>query len=664
MAGILDNLFIKRPWWGWAAVIFLLAFAQYANTLGHDYAWDDAIVIKQNERVKAGISRISEHFEFRERSAFSDFTGFRPVTMSTFSIDQSIAPMNPFWGHLVNVLLFALTCVTRFYTLQRLFPRRHPFFAFLVTLLFLVHPVHVEAVANIKSRDEILALLFGLLALQTYFRQLQTGKLYWLPLWVICLVASVWSKENGYLFVPVLFIGMLLLHEGEWQTKLKRAALVLGGLALATLIVYAVTKNPPGTVTPVAENVFVEDLRVGNSLAVPQNPIDRHANSAHMLWLNLKTFFLPYPLVYYSGYAQIPVLTYGSLASILALLFAFGLLGMTIFLSLKKRYADLAFALWFFLATMVIYLHPFGRYLADAKADRFLFTPSVGLCLLVVAGLYHLLKLDPGKGLRELIPDAKGRAYALLGIVGVVSLVFAGRTLSRNTVWKDTFTLFTNDMPRLENCAKAHFYTANVLSARQAASENPGKLKAEIEHHLKRAIEITPKAYFSHVQLGRHYVRFKEYARAEEAMKRATEVFPDEPEVLYFLGQAQYFQGKYGVAARNLNRSRVRDASQDEAWELEARSLAAMRKFPEAIAVLEEAILRDPENPWYHDALCDALYDSGQVEASFREAEILLKLEPENEDWWKKIIGRYQLIGDNESAAKYYQDAVAKGVLR
>ncbi|MEM6270696.1 MAG: tetratricopeptide repeat protein [Bacteroidota bacterium] len=664
MAGNANNFWAKIPLWAWAAVLFGLAFAQYANTLGHDYAWDDAIVIVQNERVQGGITRLPEHFEFRERKFFTDFTGYRPVTMSTFSIDQSIAPMNPAWGHLVNVLLYGLTCVTLFFTLVYLFPGRHPLFAFLVSLLFLVHPVHVEAVANIKSRDEILALLFGLLALQTLFRQLRTGNWGWLPVWSVCLVASIWSKENGYLFVPVLVVGYLLLGEGEWRKKLRGSLGIGVGLVLGVVLIYAVTGSAPGTVTAVNENVFVEDLRLGNSLAVPQEPLDRHANSAHLLWLNVKTFFVPYPLVYYSGYAQIPVLAIGSLAGILSLLFGLGLLGLAGYWSRKRRTADLAFGLWFFLATVVIYLHPFGRYLADTKADRFLFTPSVGLCLLLVAGLYRGLRLDPAAGPAELWTTGKPQSYALLGGLGLVTVVFASLTFSRNTVWKDTFTLFSNDMPRLENCAKAHYYMANVLTPQYEYSKNPAKTKVDIENHLLRAVEIAPESYFSFMELGRFYSRFKEYDKVIAAMQRALQHFPGEPEITLFLGQAEYFKGQYLKAAGHLGQARQRNLSLDTAWELEGRALAKAGKFAEGIAVLQQAIARDPSNPWYHDALSDALFDSGQIAASFVAIERLLELDPENDTWWKKMIGRYQLVGDNDSAARYYQEAMARGVLQ
>lgn len=663
----MSSLFQKRPWYGWAGILFLLAILVYANTLGHEYAWDDSIVITKNERVQAGFSRISEHFEFRDRSEFSDFIGFRPVALSSFSIDQGIAPLNPAFSHGVNVVLYGLLCLILFYTFMYLFPGRHPVFAFLVTLLFLVHPVHVEAVANVKSRDEILALMFALLALQCFFRQYQTGKIYWLPVWIICLVGAIWSKENGYFTIPLMGLALLLLAEGDLRKKLIGLAWMGAGVGILFAIVFAVTGNAPGAITGVAENVYVDDLRLGNSFAIPQEPMDRHANSAQLFALNLKTFFVPYKLKYYSGYAQIPLLKWPSFPSILCLLLGIAWIAGAVFFSLRRRAADVAFGMWFFAITILIYLQPFGNYLADTIADRFLFMPSVGLCLLTVAGLYRVLKLDPTAGPTQsdnygMWQGTKGKA--MVAGLGLIALVLAGATISRNTVWKDTYTLFSNDMPRLENCAKAHFYLANILTEQKETSTNPAKTKADIEYHLNRTIEITPRAFFAYLELARHHMAYKEYPKVEAAGRQAAAEFPKQPEGHYFLGQAQYFQGKYGKAAQNLAIARGIYPSMEEAWELEGRALSRSGQHKAAIERLESARRTFPESAYMLDALCDAYYDSGQVEASFAPLQELLILDGQNPAWWKKMIGRYQLIGEPEKAAEYYRQAVEKGVLQ
>ena len=88
--------------------------------------------------------------------------------------------------------------------------------------------------------------------------------------------------------------------------------------------------------------------------------------------------------------------------------------------------------------------------LADTIADRFMFAPSLGLCIATIYGLFFLLRIDPSsnplmafkKGAEKISASLKSRAKALsLGILGI-SLLFSGMTFSRNRVWKDNLTLF------------------------------------------------------------------------------------------------------------------------------------------------------------------------------------------------------------------------------
>ncbi|HHG85740.1 MAG TPA: tetratricopeptide repeat protein [Bacteroidetes bacterium] len=661
MKNRLLHLFTQKPYWGWAVLIFLLAFLQYANTLGHDYAWDDAIVIVENERVQKGVSGIIEHFQFRERGQFSDFSGFRPVVMASFAIDQSISPLNPAVGHLVNVLLFALLCVTLFYTLLQLFPQTNPIFTFLVSLLFLVHPLHVEVVANIKSRDEILALLFGLLALQTFVRHYQQGKGVWLLLSTFCLLLALWSKETGYFMIPVLGLAVLVVLPGNLKRKgIALAKLAGQGLILVGLI-WMVTGNAPGAVTQVSGNVFQENLVMGNSLAIPNSERNLVGQEAHLFYLYLKSFVFPHPLVYYSGFAQIPVWEMSSLAMLLSL----GLLLLAIgggVWALMRQWKEATFGLWFFLLTLAFFLQPFGLYLADAKADRFMFMPSLGLCLLVLAVLFRILKLDNKHGLEEWLAQGKLKLYGVTGIFFVVILLFSAKTFFRNEVWKDNFTLFSADMPQLENCAKAHYYYANALRAK--VGENPdAQVQAEILGHYRRAVEITPLAYFSYLELGKYLNGMGNFAAAETAMLEAVTSHPKQPEVCFLLGRAQFALGKYEAAVQHLERAMRLDQGPDETWEFLGRALAGTGNFAEANRILQQALQRNSGNIYLWDALSDAFYDGGQIEESFPPLFEILKIDGNNPIWWKKLIGRYQLIGDAEMASQYYLQARERGIL-
>lgn len=658
----LHRAFQQAPYLGWAVLLFLLACLQFSNTLSHDYAWDDAIVIVDNPRVQAGISSIPEHFQVRTRATFSDFSGYRPITMSSFAVDQSIAPLEPSWGHLMNVLLFALLCVVLFYTLRQVFPTYHPAFSFCVTFLFLVHPVHVEVVANIKSRDEIFALLFGLLALQSFVRHLRGKSVAWLLLSTLCLLLAAWSKETGYFMTGVLGLAAIVLGENSWRNRGLNLLKLFGQVLVLVLVVWLVTGKPPGIANDVDAQVYQENMLMGNALAVDAGDHSWRGTEGYLLALYLKDFFFPIQQVYYSGFAQIPRYELTHWVTILATLLLLSLLGFGIWGLWKKRCPEIVFGWWFFLLTVAFFLQPFGFYLADAKADRFLFMPSVGLCLLVVGLLYRLMGWRFEHGPQEWWKGKKTRVYLWAGFLVLVGLLLAGKTWQRNLAWKDNLTLFSTDMPKLENCAKAHFYYANALRE-QLGARTDGPTRAEIHKHYRRAIEITPWAYFSYVQLGADLMEEGRFAEIESLMTTAIETHPEEPEVHALLGQAQYALGKPALAVHNLEIALRGDQGPDETWEFLVRSLVQTGDISRAETLLAQALSRNAGNPYLWDAQSDLYYDTGRVSASFPPILKNLEIDGNNPIWWKKLIGRFNLVGDTVQAQAYYRQARERGVL-
>src|SRR5688572_30865975 len=141
-----------------AIICALFAFALYANTLSHDYTVDDGTVISNNKITKKGISAIPEIFSTSYRAGFWERQEglYRPLSVAMFAIEWELAPENPSPGHWINVILYALTAFLMMMTLSNIFKNYSPLLPLLATLLFVVHPIHTEVVANIKSRDEIL----------------------------------------------------------------------------------------------------------------------------------------------------------------------------------------------------------------------------------------------------------------------------------------------------------------------------------------------------------------------------------------------------------------------------------------------------------------------------------------------------------------------------
>ncbi|NRA50744.1 MAG: glycosyltransferase family 39 protein, partial [Phaeodactylibacter sp.] len=201
----------KLHLWG----LFALSFLLYANTLGHDYALDDAIVIYENMFVKDGISGIPGILSkdtfygfFKEEGKAALVAGgrYRPFSLILFAIEVQFFGEQPFVGHLFNGLYYGATTVLLYLLLFQLFRPKHGqskagFIALATCLLFAVHPVHTEVVANVKGRDEILTLMGSLAALYFSLRAFHEKKpLYNIFAGLVFFLAMM-SKENAIMFL-------------------------------------------------------------------------------------------------------------------------------------------------------------------------------------------------------------------------------------------------------------------------------------------------------------------------------------------------------------------------------------------------------------------------------------------------------------------------------
>ncbi|MEL6639270.1 MAG: hypothetical protein AAFR05_21140, partial [Bacteroidota bacterium] len=204
-AGLVFEPHFWSRYWLPAAFLFVLAVGLYLSTVQYEFVLDDKIVYSENNFVKKGFAGIPEIFTtesftgyFGEQRDLIEGGRYRPLSIATFAAEyaltkravtntqgQTVYEGNPAVGHWGNILLYGLTGLLLFRILSLLFPlpAGRPWYwgiAFVGTLLFIVHPIHTEVVANIKGRDEILAMLGALGALYfalAYFQKNHFGYL-------------------------------------------------------------------------------------------------------------------------------------------------------------------------------------------------------------------------------------------------------------------------------------------------------------------------------------------------------------------------------------------------------------------------------------------------------------------------------------------------------
>jgi len=645
-----------------SAFLFFLAFLVYANTLQHGYAWDDSIVITENARVQKGITNVADLFVKYNSEYKSDKYGYRPITLTSFALDISIFGLKPWGGHLMQLLYYSLLCMVLYRMLRKIFHRYSNLAPALITLVFIVHPVHTEVVANIKSRDEILALLFGLLSLDQFIRYMQQNQWKHLLYGSVLFLIAFLSKESAIAFLGIIPLTLYYMDENLHYRKLLiplAAAVVLGMVSI--LIVNLYTGSNLGKSFSEGAGIYHESGILGNSFLYSGNWGEKLANAFCVLALYAKNFFIPLRQLYYYGYNQIPVAHW---SDALVLLSAVCHIAALLFAILKfKRYREISYGILFYFISIFIYTHVL-RALADTMADRFLFTPSLGLAIVSVFLLQLLFRVDfKTLALPEWLSLKNRQANGLKYGAFLVLVLLGIKTISRNGDWKNNETLMTHDLPYLENCSRAHQYYADILRDKLNGSYN-ASMEASMIAHYSRSFEISGEAYYARLGLGRYYSSVKNYAAGIAVLQKLVSLFPEQADPNFYLGEALFHTGRYQEAIMYLYKSRELAPAVLSTYYFLALAYSKDGATVKALSTVEQARQTFGESGLIYDALGNIYFDAGDMDRSTRFTFEQLRFGEDPQKVYGTVIGRYQVKKIDKAAAFYYEQALAKGIFK
>jgi tetratricopeptide (TPR) repeat protein len=552
-------------------LVAVLAGLVYANSLDGALLYDDSNAIVRNAAVREG--GVVEIFTTPSWWRAGHGRGWRPVTTATFALNHVLHGLAPWGYHLVNALLHVAVSVLVLVTFATV--TGAPLTALVAALLFATHPVHTEAVASVVGRAELLAAAAFFLAWLCFLRGDRARRWRYDGAGVAVFFTGLLAKENVATLLPVLvLVDVLLPAPGASATVTLRrhagryAALVAAVVVYVLLRGFVIGADPPG----------IQHL---------DNPLIALPLGARLLTavkvVGLYGWRLVVPLQLAADYSfdQITAVTSpldGRFLAGLAVLVAVPVLGWWT----RVRAPHVALGLGFLALTFALVANlafPIGTIMAE----RLLYLPSAGFCLLAAATLVALAGVDPAA-------TTTRRVRPLLWVpVLVVVAAYGVRTWVRNPVWHDPEIFFTTMVAEAPRSARSHRELAGMLVDR-------GRYDLALRA-FERSLLIKPGDAATLYNLGNALVQAGDLERAAAAYEEAIVANPKFVDAMMNLSTAEGRRGRYAVAIE---------------W-------------------LERALVQQPENGGLHMNLANTLFQAGRPDEARAAYEVALAREPDGE---------------------------------
>jgi protein O-mannosyl-transferase len=414
------------------------------------------------------------------------------------------------------LIWYALTCVVLYFLLLKLLSYKNKtdlvqagMLAFITTLIFTVHPIHTEVVANIKGRDEIMTLLGSLGAVWFSIKFLEKGNVVNSVFSGILFFIALMSKENAITFlmiVPMMYY--FFLKTSTSKMLFSMIPFLVGAILFLGLRTNAIGNQLGGEQMELLNNPF---LKFENGQYVSLGFMEKMATIVYTLGKYIVLLLFPHPLTHDYYPRHIDIMTFGNPFVIISFLAYVGLViwGAKQFFQGKIE----GFGVLFYLVTLFIVSNMIFA-VGTNMAERFVFMPSVGFSLVIGVLLMTFLK---------------SRQTFILPIVSIIAILFGLKTFVRNFDWKDDYTLFTTDVAVSPNSAKVQCSAGGQMIER-AVRENPKNpdsivLQKAIQH-LKKSIEIHPLNKNAYLLLGNGYFYLKDFDKSVETYQKTLQMAP------------------------------------------------------------------------------------------------------------------------------------------
>ena len=549
--------------------------------LGNGFTnWDDDVYVTSNSIIRAPdweaiFTRASAH-------------NYHPLTMLTLAFNYAISALDPFSYHLVNWLLHILNTSLVFLFIYRISGRKI-FVAVFTSLIFGIHPMHVESVAWVSERKDVLYACFFLLAMLQYWSFLETARRIKFLYCFIFFILSLLSKPAAIILPFVLLL--LDYWRGRsftWKVWAEKTPFFIFSLLFGFITI----------------KVQAADAIVG----LDTYPLwSRFFFACYTIMIYAARFFVPYPLSAFHPYPSVDALGLPVLLSpvfIIALLFL---------LWLKRKDKLVVFSLLFFIVNLLLVMQ-FISIGLTIVSERYTYVPYIGLSFLVGMWLNKYLESNSSSVIRA--------------IPFVIAIIFGFISFQRTKVWKDGDTLWSDVVKHYPDAATPRSNHADYLrkmAGLPAYKTQKDELLRRALEESSIAIKLKPTHIKAYVNRQNIYLVLGKDSLAMADAETLLKLEPSNSQAFYTKGFAYMRFDREDSSLFWFNKSIEADPNAD--FVLNSRGTLLFNKFKrysEALADFTRAIELNPQGEYFYNR-SNCYFRMGDIVKAKSDAVIALQ---------------------------------------
>jgi len=600
--------------------LIVATVAVYWQVQHFDFVFDDHPYITENDYVQRGLTTENIIWAFTDGTLISNY--WHPLTWISHILDFQLYGMNAGGHHLTNLLFHIANTLILFLVFKKM--TGHLWRSGFIAALFALHPLHVESVAWVAERKDVLSTFFWLLTMWAYSRYAEKPKI---NKYVVALLLFVMGLMSKPMLVTLPFVLLLMdfwpLGRWQWGQEIKEEHIKVQKSSALYLVV---EKAPFFAITVIASVAAYITQRKGGAVPAMDfallkmqtaNAIVAYVSYiGKMIWPGKLAAYYPYP-------GMLPVWQVVGAGLFIACVSVFGVWKW-------RKFPYFSFGWFWFLGTFVpvIGIVKIGDFF---MADRFTYVPLIGLFVVIAWGVPELVVIE------------RHRKTLLTTLAAALLLIFAAVAWRQTGYWENDMMLFEHARKVTINNYGAHNNIGTAL-ARQGRTEDA------VDHYLQ-ALRIKPDYLKAHFNLA---FALEKQDRTNESIAHyleALRIKPDYVEAHYNLGSVFYKQGHLKEAVVHYLEALRIQSDHVESHNNLGNVFYKQGRIEEAVGHYLQVLQIKPDDVKAHNNLGNALIKQGRIEEAVAHYLEALRIQPD-----------YAEAHSNLGNAFYKQDRINEAI--